>query len=78
MANEPTEVFVFTDAAGNIYQVPRATFAQRRVSDGHMSDVERRFSGDGDSGVGQESGPQVNFVGISTYSFKQGWPIKYP
>ncbi len=77
MANEPTEVFVFTDASGNFYQVPRATFEQWRVPDDQKADIERMLGRDDVAGFGQESVPQLNFVGISTYSFKQGWPIKY-
>ncbi len=78
MANEPTEVFVFTDAAGNYYQVPRATFEQCRVPDDQKAEVERMFGQDDVAGFAQENPLQLSFVGISTYSFKQGWPIKYP
>ena len=77
MANEPTEVFVFTDAAGNYYQVPRAIFEQCRVPDDQKADVERMLGRDDVAGFGQANTPQLNFVGLSTYSFKQGWPIKY-
>ena len=77
MGHEPAEMFVFTDAAGNYYQVPRATFEQWRVPDDQKAEVERMFARDDVAGFAQENTLQLNFVGISTYSFKQGWPIKY-
>jgi hypothetical protein len=41
MANEPMEMFVFRDRAGNYYAFPRQAFERARVPDEYKAELEK-------------------------------------
>ena len=67
------EMLTFADGAGNLYQIPRAVFEQGRVPDDQKQQLQQAL----DETDTQGFALNLSFVGVSTYAFKQGWPIKY-